>query len=438
MSTTNDIKLLLDIQDKNIHIEENAVELLEYKGKMAKFITATLTFTPTHCGSCGIENKNYTVYKNGTKTSRITLPIMGCYPTYLKLKKQRFFCKACNSTFSAKTGIVDDHCFISKQTKAKALIKSTDAQSLTDIAKDCFVSPTTVQRVINSEAKQFQKQYQTLPKHISFDEFKYQKGRMAFEYIDAETGEIIDILERRDARTIKEHFITNYYLSDLRKVETITIDMNAGYVNVIKEIFPQAKIIIDRFHIVQLINRSMNKTRVKIMNEFKTSNSEDMKKYRRLKLYWKLILKNTEELSHIEYKYYHMFGQRLEVNVVDELLSYDRAFKMNYELYQTLLKSVKNKDFNIFSETLMDMKSHELSSYMKTSVKTLKKHLSYIQNSLVYSYNNGRIEGINNKIKVLNRVAYGYRNFNNFKNRILLHFKLRSIVNQKDISHSVA
>src|SRR5699024_12505413 len=77
-------------------------------------------------------------------------------------------------------------------------------------------------------------------------------------------------------------------------VESITIDMNAGYVNVIKEIFPQAKIIIDRFHLVQLITRSMNKTRVRVMNTFKTSNGEDMKKYRRLKRYWKLLLKNEE------------------------------------------------------------------------------------------------------------------------------------------------
>src|SRR5699024_7651725 len=69
--------------------------------------------------------------------------------------------------------------------------------------------------------------------------------------------------------------------------------------------------------------------------------------------------------------------------------------------------------------------------YMKTSIKTLKKHLPYIKHSLIYPYNNGRIEGINNKIKVLNRVAYGYRNFHHFKNRIILHFKLKSIIQNK-------
>jgi len=70
---------------------------------------------------------------------------------------------------------------------------------------------------------------------------------------------------------------------------------------------------------------------------------------------------------------------------------------------------------------------------LKTSVKTLRVHLPYIKNSFNYPYNNGRIEGINNKIKMLNRVAYGYRNFTNFKNRIMLHFKCRPYV--KKVAH---
>ena len=70
---------------------------------------------------------------------------------------------------------------------------------------------------------------------------------------------------------------------------------------------------------------------------------------------------------------------------------------------------------------------------MNTSLKTLRKHSPYIKNSFYYTYNNGRIEGINNKIKVLNRVAYGFRNFNIYKNRILLHFKLK-VSEQKSLS----
>ncbi len=62
---------------------------------------------------------------------------------------------------------------------------------------------------------------------------------------------------------------------------------------------------------------------------------------------------------------------------------------------------------------------------MKTSLKTLRKHLPYIKNTFIYPYNNRRIEGINNKIKVLSRVAYCYRNLSNYKNQIILHFNMK-------------
>ncbi|MGM8366792.1 transposase, partial [Virgibacillus sp. W0181] len=87
--------------------------------------------------------------------------------------------------------------------------------------------------------------------------------------------------------------------------------------------------------------------------------------------------------------------------------------------------------FKTLEDILSTVNLSTISRYMRTSVKTLQKHLPFIENSLSHPYSNGRIEGINNKIKVLNRVAYGYQNFNNFKNRIMLHFKLRAIVNQQ-------
>ena len=58
---------------------------------------------------------------------------------------------------------------------------------------------------------------------------------MAFEYVNAETEDIIDILTPRDNFTIKYYFIANYDRQVLNKVKTITIDINAGYVSVIKD-----------------------------------------------------------------------------------------------------------------------------------------------------------------------------------------------------------
>ena len=71
-----------------------------------------------------------------------------------------------------------------------------------------------------------------------------------------------------------------------------------------------------RFHLVQLINRSMNKCRINFMNRLKADPHDNMKKYRLLKRYWKLLLKKESELSGVEYKYYPLFGQRLATSVL--------------------------------------------------------------------------------------------------------------------------
>src|SRR5699024_9040050 len=125
-------------------------------------------------------------------------------------------------------------------------------------------------------------------------------------------------------------------------------------------------------------------------------------------------------------------------SVINELLDYDEDLKMHYHLYQSLLECVKEKNFTALSHTLNTVDQSLYFSYMKTSIKTLKKHLRNIRKRLRNKYNNRHIEGINNKIKVLNRVAYCYRNFHHFKNRIILHFKLKSIIQNKKSSSPAA
>ncbi|WP_208559921.1 ISL3 family transposase, partial [Marinilactibacillus kalidii] len=243
------------------------------------------------------------------------------------------------------------------------------------------------------------------------------------------------------SRFIKEHFRNRYSLTQRKKVKTITVDMNASYVSFIPELFPNADIIIDRFHLVQLVNRSMNKTRVKVMNRLRSGNSEDQKRYRRLKRFWKLLLKNASSLSYSAYKYYPLFGQRTEAGILSEMLDYDPELKETYNVYQAILGAVKTNDYKALKAILVSPLSLATSSYIRTSIKTLKAHLSHIFNTFRYPYNNGKIEGINNKIKVLNRVAYGYKNFIHYKNRIILHFNLKTAHSnhkQKEREHKAA
>ena len=103
-------------------------------------------------------------------------------------------------------------------------------------------------------------------------------------------------------------------------------------------------------------------------------------------------------------------------------------------LYKSEYKLRKNKKLAKFIEDkikieiTLNYKSNKLSSYMKTAVQTLKKYLPHIKNTLSNPYSNDFVEGNNNFIKVLKRIAFGFRTFRRFKTRImicknLLHIK---------------
>ena len=117
-------------------------------------------------------------------------------------------------------------------------------------------------------------------------------------------------------------------------------------------------------------------------------------------------------------------------DVVNYLINTHIEPKESYEIYQNILYSIKNNKYNKL-EVILNNTSEKISSYMKTSVKTLKEFLPHIKNTLSNPYHNGFVEGNNNFIKVLKRIAFGFRSFSRFKARImicknLLHVKKAS------------
>ena len=104
---------------------------------------------------------------------------------------------------------------------------------------------------------------------------------------------------------------------------------------------------------------------------------------------------------------------------VSYLIDLDRELYETYWLYQELLDSIHKRSEDDFIEVLNGKREH-ISDYMNTALKTTAKNKESIINSFKYNYTNGRIEGIINLIKVIKRIAFGYRNYKNFKTRILL------------------
>lgn len=421
MSHNDSIRNLLNIKDANIIFDEIFCSEENLKGVKSKVFYGTLTYQPKACYNCGhIFDEN--IIKHGFKTSVIKMPSISGFHTYLKLKKQRYNCKHCQSTFTLKTNVVNANCCISINTKVAIALNAQDKISEKDIAKNHNVSHSTVSRVIDNFYDYYKPNFNYLPAHLCFDEFKSVKsaaGAMSFIFCNSETGEIVDIVEDRRLHVLKNYFL-QYSKKARDSVKTIVIDMYSPYISLIKEVFPNTKIIIDKFHIIQLFSRALNKTRIRVMNR-------DKKNYNKLKKYWKLLLKDHSKIDSIHFTYHRSFKKLMrEIDIINYLLALDPELKASYELYQHVRFCIQNKNLNLLKNVFVD-KKHIVSDYMKTAIDTIRKYIDYVENTLKYDYTNGVLEAINNKIKVIKRIAFGYRSFLHFKNRILINQNLPTI-----------
>lgn len=421
------INITLQLKDENIIFDtENVVEEKKFKNRLSLFYHAKLETNPQYCPACGCVKEDHNIVKNGTKKSRITLTKVSGLPAYLVLRKQRYYCKECTCYFTAKSDIVGENCFISKRVKRMVMDLATKSLTLKHISNTCSISDHTVQRVIDGIGGDLKaNSFDPLPEHIAFDEFKSVKnteGNMSFVFIDNRSSQIVDILSDRRKNHLRNYFLA-YPLKTRQRVKTVTMDMYTPYMEVVQALFPNAKIIIDRFHLVQALNRELNKLRVAVMNEFR---NPDHRLYNKYKNYWRLFLTPRENLDTWHYQPFKLFDWLTNTGgIVEYLLDKNQMLKASYNLVHTLREALQENDYEVFLTQISQSKLVKLPNGLRRVLRTFTKLQRFIGNTFKYKHlTNGRIEGLNNKIKVLKRIAYGYRNFQNFRTRILLTNKL--------------
>lgn len=246
---------------------------------------------------------------------------------------------------------------------------------------------------------------------------------MSFIFTNARTHDVIDIVENRQQKELIAYFQRFPY--DLRKkVKTVTIDMYSPYLKVIHDCFPHAELIIDRFHIVQHINRALNRLRIEIMKDIRYTRPRD---YKKLKNQWKIILKNVWSVDFENYFTHRLYeGMVTEKLMVNYLVSIDEQFMWVYDLINDLKWSLSVGNYGEFVKQIERSKERSVKRYVRTAFQTLEKYLLPIENSCKYTLSNGHLEGINNKIKTIKRSGYGYRNFSHLRARIFVSLKLNA------------
>ncbi|HEW1426229.1 TPA: transposase, partial [Streptococcus pneumoniae] len=379
---------------------------------------------------CGNQLKKY----DFQKPSKIPYLETTGMPTRILLRKRRFKCYHCSKMMVAETSIVKKNHQIPRIINQKIAQKLIEKISMTDIAHQLSISTSTVIRKLNDF--HFKHDFSRLPEIMSWDEYAFTKGKMSFIAQDFEKLDIITVLEGRTQAIIRNHFL-RYDRVVRCRVKIITMDMFSPYYDLARQLrfqisrlrlkqvsqtvsLPNAKIVLDRFHIVQHLSRAMSRVRVQIMNQFHRKSHE----YKAIKRYWKLIQQDSRKLSDKRF-YRPTFRMHLtNKEILDKLLSYSEDLKHHYQLYQLLLFHFQNKEPEKFFGLIED-NLKQVHPIFQTVFKTFLKDKEKIVNALQLPYSNAKLEATNNLIKLIKRNAFGFRNFENFKKRIFIALNIK-------------
>ena len=180
------------------------------------------------------------------------------------------------------------------------------------------------------------------------------------------------------------------------KVEEVSVDMWGGFPKVVEQVFPNAVVVIDRFHVMKAVNEELNKIRRQAQIFDRGSKF--------------ILLKNGEDLTSEQTEKLDQLLQRSKR--LQKAYQWKEEFRAIYEQSLTVeegkcqIKEWLSKARAVYSE----------------AITTIHNHLDGICNYFRNRTTSGAMEGINNRIKLIKRQAYGFVNFNNFRERLLACF----------------
>ena len=204
--------------------------------------------------------------------------------------------------------------------------------------------------------------------------------------------EVID--SHRQAEIIE--VLTQQPIAVREQIEEVSVDRWGGFPKVVETVFPNATLVIDRFHVMQATNKELDKIR------------RQAKVYDRESTF--MLLRNGVDLT------------ESQQSKLEQCLERSKRLRKAYELKEelrTIYESPLTVEMGRLNLEEWLRRAQEIYS---EATKTIRNHLTGICNYFRNRTTSGVMEGINNRIKLIKRQAYGFRNFGNFRKRLLACF----------------
>lgn len=245
--------------------------------------------------------------------------------------------------------------------------------------------------------------------YFGIDEFAVKKGhKYAVAIINpySDTNKIVDILDSRKKEDLVAYF-KNWPVNIRNGLKFVTMDMWNGYNSSINEMFPNAKVIIDKFHVVSKVNDALEQVRKNLKSTFNEELRTQIFKDRFL------LTSGNENVNDEDYS-------RL-LGYFEECAYLEIAYELKEEFRDIYMLTDKKEAIDAFENWCKKVKENRIKEYYKV-IKTVRNWFAEIFNYFEARLTNGPIEGINNKIKLIKRTGFGFSSYANIKRRIFARF----------------
>lgn len=354
------------------------------------------------CPECGTQR----VLRKGSTTRRFRLIPIGSKKVWVDIAIPRIKCPVCGFTRQVRVTFADARKSYTRSFE-RYVLELCRHMTIQDIARHLSVSWD----VIKGIQKRYLIRHFSRPrlkdlKRIAIDEISIGKGhRYLSVVLDLISGAVVFVGEGKGADAL-EPFWKRLRRSGA-EIDAVAIDMSPAYISAVIENLPDAALVFDHFHVIKLFNERLSKFRRYLYGHVKTAMEKEIIKGTR----W-LLLKNPENLN----------DKNNERQRLQEALELNQPLATSYYMKEELRlfwsQSDKASATDFLNGWINRASASKITLLMKFA-NTLKAHKRGILAYYDYPISTGPLEGTNNKIKTMKRQAYGFRDKEFFKLKIM-------------------
>jgi len=389
-SQDNNSKILLGLKDCEIG------EVREDKDRVV--VKVTLKLEGMNCPCCGSLN----LYRHGKcKPRQVLHSWSNGRRIYLELHRHRWRCRGCGRTFNEGKELIQPRSRLTRQAQQEALWQLRD-RSFSQVRRELGVGYSSLRRLLEREIDEEALAPIVGEDEVSLgiDEHSFKRQELVHMITEVKKRKVLGIL-RDDRMATLRNFLSKIPQD---KVKEVCIDMKEALRRVVELLFPKAKLVADRFHVIADSNRRMDEAR---------RIEQDVYRQRKVQIPKKIFLIARERLTE-EGK-----------TKVDKLLNKYPSLKGFYwakEKIRELYRQESQKEAaKVLDNIIFNLKSSDDGELIRWG-NTLKHWREPILNYFDNHTTNGFTEGCNTKIKMLKRISYGLRNAEVYWRKMLLGF----------------